>query len=199
LFAPPPPLHELAPALPPDVAAVIDRAVAIEPDQRPTAAELADALAGAASIPGAGPVALPVAAASTVSAAAVGRPVRWKPWAIGAALVLALVWLASTRGTSPSRLPVAPAGHAPSAGRPTEILATPPPGMDGRQIRDWNEIFDELDRGRFEGARRKLDEFEDNYGETDETRDLRPQLDALGPDVSRGRGGPRGRGKKHRD
>jgi serine/threonine-protein kinase len=199
LFAPPPPLHELVPALPPDVAAVIDRAVAIEPDQRPTAAELADALAGASSIPGAGPVALPVPAAGTVSAAAVGRPVRWKPWAIGAALVLALVWLASTRGTSPSSLPVVPAGHAPSAGRPTEIVATPPPGMDGKQTRDWNKIVGELEDGNFEGARERLDEFQDKYGETDETRDLMSQLDALGPDVSRGRGGHRGRGKKHRN
>jgi serine/threonine-protein kinase len=198
LFAPLPPLRDFAPALPPDVAAVIDRAVSIEPDQRPTAAELADALAGAASIPGAGPIALPVPAAGTVFAAA-GRAVRWKPWAIGAALVLAIVWLASTRGTSPSSLPLAPAGHAPPASRPTEILVTPPPGMDSRQAKDWNKIVDELDRGRFEGARERLDEFQDKYGETDETRDLMSQLDALGPDVSRGRGGHRGRGKKHRN
>ncbi|HEX4418699.1 MAG TPA: serine/threonine-protein kinase, partial [Kofleriaceae bacterium] len=52
LLAPLPPLHELAPALPPEIAAVIDRAVAIDHEQRPSADALADALAGAASLPG---------------------------------------------------------------------------------------------------------------------------------------------------
>ncbi|HEU4729379.1 MAG TPA: serine/threonine-protein kinase, partial [Kofleriaceae bacterium] len=52
LFAPLPPVSELAPALPPAIAAVIDRAVSLEPDQRPSAGDLADALAGAASLPG---------------------------------------------------------------------------------------------------------------------------------------------------
>jgi len=74
--------------------------------------------------------------------------------------------------------------------------------MDGRQTRDWNKIVDELQRGHFEGGRHKLDEFEDKYGATDETRDLRSQLDAFGPDAPRDPDeppprGPRGKGKKH--
>ena len=77
-------------------------------------------------------------------------------------------------------------------------MVMPPPGMDGKQTREWNKIFNEVERGRFDGARHKLDEFEERYGATDETRALRPQLDALGPDV-RGRPEGRGRGKKHRD
>jgi hypothetical protein len=47
LLAPLPALRSLVPDLPEDLAAAIDRAVAIEPDQRPTAAELAEVLAGA--------------------------------------------------------------------------------------------------------------------------------------------------------
>jgi serine/threonine-protein kinase len=193
LLAPLPPLAQLVPALPPDVAAVIDRSVAIDPSERPSAAELADALAGAASLPMRA-VALPAQAAPAP---------RWRPWAIGGAAVLAFVVLVSTRGAAPpgaSLPPGSPAlpgllGPAASAAQPVAPIS-PPPGMDGKQTRDWNKIFDELDKGHHEGARRKLDDFADRYGETDETRALRPQLDALGPDQPRGRGS---RGKTKRD
>ncbi len=200
LLAPLPPLGPLAPALPPEIAAVIDRSVAIDPAGRPSAGELADALAGAASLQMRA-VGFPVSAAPTAPA------LRWKAWAIGGAAVLALVVLASSRDAGPappsgspppsprSGPSLAPALGAPSAAAPTVITA--PPGMDGKQTREWNKIFEELDKGHHEGARRKLDEFEDRYGETDETRALRPQLEALGPDEPRG--GPRGRGKKKHD
>ena len=74
--------------------------------------------------------------------------------------------------------------------------------MDGRQARDWNKIVDELERGHYEGGRHKLDEFEHKYGATDETRDLRSQLDAFGPDEPGDPDeppprSPRGKGKKH--
>ena len=71
--------------------------------------------------------------------------------------------------------------------------------MDGKQTRDWNKIIEELQRGHFDGARRKLREFEDRYGQTDETRALAPQLDQLGPDVPASPAWSHGRGKKHRD
>ncbi|HEU0035136.1 MAG TPA: protein kinase [Kofleriaceae bacterium] len=51
LFAPVPPIQRFAPELPVEVATAIDRAVAVEPDARPSATELADALAGAVVIP----------------------------------------------------------------------------------------------------------------------------------------------------
>jgi tRNA A-37 threonylcarbamoyl transferase component Bud32 len=229
LLAPMPPLLTLVPALLPELAAVIDRAVAIEPEQRPSAGELADAIARAgtdagvghaprvavAAVPGPGPAAYAGAGATSIpgvgamsvsGAAAVALPavaggaVRWKPWAIGGAVVLAIGLLAvATRGSSRAVLPGTPGAAMigdPSAGRPGEIRANPPPGMDGKQTKEWNKIFEELERGHFEGARHKLDEFEDRYGATDETRELRPQLDALGPDVH-GRPEGRGRGKKH--
>jgi tRNA A-37 threonylcarbamoyl transferase component Bud32 len=195
LFAPVPSLREYAPALPPEVIAVIDRAVAIEPDHRPRASELADALAGASSVPGVGPVALPAAHHAAV---------RWQPWAIGGAGVLALALIAGTcRGSSspsppgvgPMPMSTDPAFARPD--RPTSIDMTPPPGMDGKQAKDWSKIGDELSRGHFEGARHKLDEFEDRNGATDQTRALREQLDALGPDAPEPRG--KGRGKKHHD
>jgi eukaryotic-like serine/threonine-protein kinase len=215
LLAPLPPLGELAPALPSEVAAVIDRAVSIEPDQRPSAAELADALAGAASQPGIAPVAVPPTPAPP---AAPAGAFRWKPWAVGGAVVLAIALFALARGGAHPGKPIAPIGATVSDPRPvppTEIRVAPPAGMDGKQTRDWNKIFDELAKGHFEGARHKLEEFEDHYGETDQTQELRAQIgaqiDALGPDVGRGPdgfrapdgfrspGGSHGRGKKHHD
>jgi eukaryotic-like serine/threonine-protein kinase len=223
LFAPQPPLHELAPGLPADLSAAIDRAVATEPEHRPSASELADALAGAGTVvTGARSSAGMHAGASlggsvqTASGTRAGAPPasgarRWRPWALGAAAVLVLVAIAA-RGSSPGALPREPSG-APAQDRddrdddrddrrdPREIRATPPVGMDGKQTRDWNKIVDALDRGHYEDARHKLREFEDKYGQTDETRALAPQLEQLGPDVPRGPGGPpgHGRGKKHRD
>jgi hypothetical protein len=47
LLAPVPSIRELAPQLPEDLIATIDLAVQIEPDRRPSASDLADALAGA--------------------------------------------------------------------------------------------------------------------------------------------------------
>jgi hypothetical protein len=65
LLAPVPSVRTLAPDLPEDLIATIDHAVEIEPDRRPTAAELADALAGATSyIPGHSPRHVPACAAS---------------------------------------------------------------------------------------------------------------------------------------
>jgi serine/threonine protein kinase len=189
LLAPLPPLGPLAPALPPDLAAAIDRAVAIDPAQRPAAAALAEALAGTA--------AQAAAVVAPPPPPAVAR--RWQPWVVAGAIVLAALLFGLTRGSSPPRAfaPAALPASVPSPAEPTAITA--PPGMDGKQSKEWNKIFDEVDKGHFEGARHKLDEFEDHYGQIDETRALRAQLDALGPDQPRGHGPdePRGRGKKH--
>lgn len=245
LLAPVPPLHGLAPGVPADLAAAIDRAVALEPEQRPTASELADALAGAAAGhpasrgaaavaasgawaeaaagPGAGlatgpepaPAAGPVTR-SMIGAAPGAQPApphgapRWKPWAVAGAIAVALVAIA-LRGSSPAKVPSeAPSepseqqpadrdGEDGDTGPPREIRVTTPAGMDGKQTRDWNKILEELARGEYEGARRKLREFEDKYGQTDETRALAPQLEQLDRDGRRGPEWPRGRGKKHRD
>jgi serine/threonine-protein kinase len=216
LFAPIPRLGDFVPGLPPEIARVIDRAVSIEPDQRPSAAELADAMAAAASVSDIAPasVAASISALAPISAitpvalpAPAGSASRWKPWAIGGALVLMIAWLVGTRGSSAPNAPAGALMPDPVAGQPTEIRLTPPPGMDGKQAKDWNKIAEELRKGHFEGARHKLEEFENKYGATDETRALRPQLDALGPDEPdepderRGEGprGPHGKGRKHHD
>jgi serine/threonine-protein kinase len=184
LFAPLPPLGELA-ALPAAIAAVIDRAVALEPAARPTADELAEVLAGAPH------------AASAVALPAPAPRLRWQPWALGGAAV-ALLAFALTRGPA-----AAPAAVAPTA---APAAAPEPPARTGKQAKDWNKVLEEIDRGHYDGARHKLDELEDRYGETDDTRALRQQLDALGPEPHDPPEPPRppgppghGRGKKHHD
>ncbi|MEO7731196.1 MAG: hypothetical protein ABIY55_09510, partial [Kofleriaceae bacterium] len=107
-----PPLGPLAPALPSEVAAVIDRAVAVDPALRPGAAELAEALAGTAAH------AARVIAPPRVSAVAP----RWKPWAITGAVGLATVLFVSLRGSSPPRA-LAP---APAIAPAPAVLAAPP-------------------------------------------------------------------------
>jgi len=74
LLAAVPPILSIAPHVPPDVAAVIDRAVAVEPAARPSAAELALALAGG-TLAGVHPApvgATPPAGAAVVAPAAAG-------------------------------------------------------------------------------------------------------------------------------
>jgi serine/threonine-protein kinase len=195
LFAPVPPLHDHAPALPADLLAVIDRAVAIEPHDRPTAAELADALAGAVSTPGMAiaPIGMPAGAVSVTSAVSLpgaprpSSPFRWQRLAVaGAAVIVVIVIIlgatsqhGSTAAT-PLLGPPAPGLRAASdPAQPRAITARPPQGMDGRAAKDWNRIVDKLYQHRFAEAHRKLVEFEQKYRETPETTDLREQLEAL--------------------
>jgi serine/threonine-protein kinase len=196
LLAPVPSLRELAPELPAMLTMAIDRAVAVEPESRPTAAELADALAGAESIIGVGPVALPRQASAPLSRMA---SAGWKRWAIGAgaALLLLIVIAVATKksgppapaagGASPPapRTPPEPPRGSPETprGEPVrEIRAVPPRGMDQRQAKDWNKIVDKLYDQDWSEARKKVLEFERKYGELPETTSLREQLDSLPQD-----------------
>src|SRR5690606_4324272 len=116
LLAPVPPLASLVPELPADLAAIIDRAVALEPAHRPRASELADALAGAGLAPSATPPAASVSLASSAPAPgheatlpidstlgtspgmSPGAPIRWRPWAVGLGALLALGLVAGRCG-----------------------------------------------------------------------------------------------------
>ena len=177
----------------------------------PTASDLADALAGASSIPGravhpsstgATPVpGSPVArygesslpAASIVGLppfAAPHAPVRWMPWAIGAgALVLVSVLAAkcsgpgnSPSGAMPSASPVSPPSRP---DEPIRIVA--PPLRSKKAEKDWDKLVDKLERGEIGEAREKLGDWERKHGATPETEVLRTQLENL-PDHYDGRG-----------
>ncbi|HEY0193777.1 MAG TPA: protein kinase [Kofleriaceae bacterium] len=212
LLLPLPPVTELVPGLPAELAAAIDRAVAIEPEHRPTADELAEALAGAASqitpVPQMSPVpSQPVTLVPRATATeVVASPRRdWKPWVAAAVIALALIFALARGGssTSPVAPELAPAVAATPADAPTTApitapvtapstapITAPPPGLDGKQTKDWRKIFDQLDKGHVDEARHKLDELEHKYGATDDTRRLRAQLDATPPSGPPGPPGP---------
>jgi hypothetical protein len=183
LLAPVPPLHELAPQVPFGVAAAIDRAVAFEAAQRPSAAEFAELLAH----PGdSQPIALhasgPMPRAATPVPA--GAPLRWKPWAIGAGALLLLILLATRGGGGGG-------GSNNDVAAPQPVTApADDPELQEHAARDSRRIADEANRGHYRKARELLDEFDRRYGETEWARQLRDKL----PDEDAPQGPP-GRGK----
>jgi serine/threonine protein kinase len=183
LLAPVPPLRDLAPHVPAHVAAAIDRAVAFEAANRPTAGDLADLLAHAphALDTPATPLGSRTTGAAAASVATETLPwhQRWQTWLAGGLILLVIVIVAATRdGSTPARsgamLPVGANDET-----PTTIDATPPPSTSGKSAKDWRRIIEELQRGNYSGARRKLDDWERKYGEYPETQRLRSQIDAL--------------------
>jgi serine/threonine protein kinase len=171
LLAPVPPLAQLAPHLPGHVATAIDRAVSLEAEQRPTASQLADLLAAVAHEPA------PVPAAPIAP-----RALRWQPWAIGGAVVLALVVALALRGDksqSPNPSTIAPplAPALPAAGPPLDHVEVHyPPNLTGKSGRDFERVVDKIYKQDFDAALRELDKWENKYGKRDETIDLRDQL-----------------------
>ncbi|MEO8841860.1 MAG: serine/threonine-protein kinase [Kofleriaceae bacterium] len=184
LLAPVPSLRELAPELPADLIAAIDRAVALEADQRPTAAELAEVLAGGTvPVPALSPMATssaPLAIATSSTDFTTGRrAVRWQRWAIAAGAVALVIAIAASTGGSKASLVQTPPVAAPGDPPPGQIRAVPPAMPDPHAAKDWNKLVDKLYEHKFDEARRKLDEWEHYWGATDETRSLRRQLDAM--------------------
>jgi len=181
LLAPVPPLRELAPELPPELTEVIDRAVAVEPGQRPSASELADALAGASSQGGT------IGHVTVIGSPAPRKPLPWKAILIGVAVVLLIGTIAAVTTRAPSTPPVATPTPAPAPApspspaipeQPVELRADPPAiaGQDRRANKDWNKLIDKLTKGELGEAKKKLSEFERKWGESEETKQLRDQL-----------------------
>jgi hypothetical protein len=212
LLAPPPPVHSLAPGVPPAIARVVERALSVEPGARPTADEVAHALAEDAAVPAVQPTPIPTPVPSSVlppppvlAPVAAGAASAWRrraPWiGAGAALVVGIAIGLSQRGgpTTPAG-PAAPAGFAPAfAGDPGSIHVVAPPGLAGKAAKDWDKLVEKLQRGELRPARDKLSEFERKHGRSAESAALAAQLDAL--DLgAHGPPGPPGPGRdKHRD
>jgi eukaryotic-like serine/threonine-protein kinase len=175
LLAPTPPLAELAPQLPAHIAAAIDRAVELEYAKRPTASELADLLAAASA-----PVAIPSRR-------------RWQPYAVVGAIVLLILVIASSRGGK-SGSPAATT--APQEQRdvddppPGAIRVDPPEGLEAntKATHDWDKVVDQLQDGHYGEAKRKLDDWEQRWGATPETKALHDQIDALPDNAPHGHG-----------
>jgi len=179
LLAAVPPLRERAPHIPPHIAAAIDRAVSLETDQRPTASQLAELLASAGSHaqpPVPTPVPVPATPAPTVAGVATRGPLRWKPWAIAGAIVLAIILIAALGGDKkPGASGAGPMGPGPTG--PDTLMVNPPPGMDRKMAKDWQKLVDALLDHNLEKARDRLDEWEHKYSESNESAAVRTWLD----------------------
>lgn len=163
LLAPVPPLAQLAPHVPAHVCAAIDRAVALDHEKRPTAAELAELLAKG---PGSTQTATRVAAARA----------SWKPWLFAGAAAIALAaGIAVTRGSSHDAVSL-PAALPSSEQQPDEQ----------QELDQLNDIANQANAGDVDGARERLRDYEDAHGEDELTRDLRHQLDRLRKPKHRG-------------
>lgn len=170
VLAPVPPLRTLAPTIPAHVCDAIDRAIAMDHATRPSAAELAELLARRPSdtTPAAFAATQPIPTTSPVAYAA-RLPVRWKPYAIALAALIAVAVFVSTRHSSS---PQPPAVVAPESDddEPVDINS------------ELQQIVDQANAGDIEGAHRRLDDLEHEIGPGDPEshkalHDLRKQLD----------------------
>ena len=202
ILAPVPPLAERAPQLPAHVAAAIDQAIAIDAEHRPSAAQLAELIAAPVATPsGSIPTPIPSSSISApVPAASISTPVAT------AAIASAPIAVTASSTVSPARrrrwwwplaallalLVILAFAFGSKDGKQADVIApgaAPAPVESPEAARDWNRIVDDVRRGHYGPARHHLDEWEQRYGETDESRQLRDQLpDDPGPPGKRKHG-----------
>jgi serine/threonine protein kinase len=163
--------------VPPDLAAVLRPALSIDSTKRPSAARFAELLATTGD--------------STVSRTEiVAAPRKLDPkWVIagvaGAIILIGLV-AALSRGdgaasSSPARPSAAPARpergrEAPERFEPTVEPPRNSPPLDHKGLKEWNKIAEKANEGKIGEALDKLDKFEDRYGTSSESEQLRAYL-----------------------
>jgi eukaryotic-like serine/threonine-protein kinase len=129
LLAPIPPLQSIAPHVAPDLAAAIDRAVAVDPSARPSAAELSRALA---MVPG---MATPPAGVAVVSLPMPGQAQAWTPTPVPGSMPTPVPGSMSA-GTATGAVgpmgAVGPVGSATSVGWTSSTSSGTSPPLGGR-------------------------------------------------------------------
>jgi serine/threonine-protein kinase len=180
------------PDVPTDLAGIIEATLSHDPAARPSAAQLATALAGgtdpAVTTPIAATAATPVAEAPLVAAlarvplvAALRKPGRSR-WVVGgiaaAALILGLTLVLSASSGEADR------------GRPATSLFDPPPAEQSRdpwrqpsarqpsreRQKRWQKAQQKLDEGKLDDAARELEKLLDRDPDDQEARQLLEQI-----------------------
>ena len=191
LFEPVEPLRAVAPSVPAELAAAIDRAVADDPNARPSAAELADLLARGPGDPS------EASSAATRVSLRVDAPARsrwWRPVALALFVAVCAAGLAVAIVGARS----APASEAATSPVDKPEASPPPPRSpedDEHREHDWEHVWHDYDKGHAREALRKLDDYERRYGVSPETTQLRDDIGKLPPEP--GPPGPPGHGKHH--
>jgi serine/threonine-protein kinase len=179
---------ELPPSVPPDLAAALRPALAFDAASRPTAAQLAQSLAGspetmAPRLPPPPPLIVATRPSSKL----------WIAGAIaGGVLAIGLIAALAARGgdeddpaappAQVTRTPAAtPADATPVAPLEDEeeedVEELPRARLDEKGAKDWRKIADQVRKGHYGEALDKLDEFEEKYGRSAESHHLRLQLE----------------------
>jgi serine/threonine-protein kinase len=179
----------IPPAVPPELAGSLRAALSRDAKLRPTAAEFADQLAGASSQPAVATAAL------TVPPAHRAPEQRRKLGPIigaaaGAILLIGLVAALASRGGGEKAEPAAkmpgPSADPTPVADPVEDPppSRPPPGKPHgdpkHAAKEWNDVKKQIDKGHYEEALEHLDHWEDHYGATPESEQLRAWLEQQG-------------------
>ena len=174
-------IHEsvaLPAEVPPDLAAVLRPALSIDSTKRPSAARLAELLATGDSS---------VSHTQIVSAPAKLDP-KWVIAGVAGAIILIGLVAAMSRGdgasSSPARPSAAPVRPEPfdsktRSGQAESRDVEPPrnsPPLDHRGMKEWNKIAEKANEGKIGEALRKLDKFEERFGASPESEQLRAYL-----------------------
>jgi len=176
LLAPTPPLRSVVPELPLELAEAIDRAVDIDADKRPTAEQLAMALASRPS--------QELPAAPLVPAV---QPARTKLFAIAGGLVALIVVIAilgSRGGGSPVVMP-------------SPIEPTPVSSQDPRALEKWDDVQEKFDEGKYSDALKELDKWQREFDPArvdPNANGMRAAIESLPPGQRKKK-----KGKKHDD
>jgi serine/threonine protein kinase len=154
--------------------------LAVSPGARPSAAQMAELLAGSGSTEtrAVTPVSTTpseVAASLAPTGARSGAP-RW-PVAVAVALVVIglLVVIGGGEESKPTPAPGAFPSMAPPPGQPRSFA--PPPDLDGRGMKDWGKVADKVHKGEYGEALDKLEDFEERHGASRESAALRQWLE----------------------
>jgi serine/threonine-protein kinase len=203
-------LIRLPAGVPPDMAEPLRAALALDPLARPSGARLAEWLAAgtsmqmAAAVPRGEATAFlgpPVAASSTAPGTSGVRPLAYhRPddqrrrrmfWIIGgvAGLLLLVGLIAAATSGQHAASATTPPTTTPARTQPA--ATQPVVDDDGDPQKAFDAAVEDARAGRLEDALKKLDAFEERYGESDVTHDFREDLE----DALEG-GGGHGKGHK---
>ncbi|HUQ04982.1 MAG TPA: serine/threonine-protein kinase [Kofleriaceae bacterium] len=169
---------------------ILAAGLAVSPDARPSATQMAELLAGsgstetrtaAAAVATAAETIAPAPAVAALLSTLPARLPRWVFVVAAIVILIGLLALADRLGGSGSSAPgpgflpsVGPARGSPQGPR----SFSPPRNLDGRGAKDWRKVAEKVHEGDYAEALHKLYQFEDRHGASSESAALRGWLES---------------------
>jgi hypothetical protein len=169
--------HAIPPALG-VLGPILAAGLAVAPEARPSAAQMAELLAGSGSTE-TRTAALPARAVGLPALPAL--PAQLPRWAFVVAVIVLLIGLLALAdrlgGSGEPPLPGTRPSAGPSRGAPGGPRTfSSPRNLDGRGGKDWRKVAEKVREGDFDEALHKLEQFEDRHGASPESAELRRWL-----------------------